>query len=117
MISDVLFEAIKQIREYQWGDGNPYGSSAEEIENVVAVMDALELLYECPFGFNEEHQALLDDVRAELKALTNSGVITARKRLLEWVQRERQMRKRAIQKKDARKGSVDFESTRTDLDE
>ncbi len=89
MISDVLCDAIDHIREYQRTLGR-----IEEVENIVAVMDAFVILSACPFGFDGEHQVLLDDIRAGLKDLKNSGAIAARKRLLDWVKRERRKRRK-----------------------
>lgn len=91
MISDVLCDAIEQIREYQRILGR-----REEVENIVAVMDAFVLLSACTDGYDDEHQALLDDLRAGLKDLKNSGAIAARKRLLDWVKRERRKNRKRL---------------------
>jgi len=91
MISDVLCDAIDQIREYQRKFGR-----RKEVENIVAVMDAFVLLSACPAGYDDEHQVLLDDLRAGLKDLKNSSVIAARKRLLDWVKRERRKNRKRL---------------------
>ena len=84
MISDVLSDAIEHIRE-----DLRFVGSREEVENIVAVMDAFVLLSACTAGYDDEHQMLLDDLKAGLKDLKNSSVIAARNRLLDWVKRER----------------------------
>lgn len=93
MISDVLHDAILDINKWQHSLPGVYGEYAEDIESVAGVMDALRAVFDSLVESNEEHQRLLDDIRASLKALANSDVIGARNRLMEWVERERLQQK------------------------
>lgn len=46
MISDVLFEAVKAIREYQRDLPNAYEADRERIDRVVEVMDELRAYFD-----------------------------------------------------------------------
>lgn len=85
MISDVLFEALVRMDDYQLEMRDIYDEFAAEIDVVKTIMKGLQMFFDAP----PEFEAQVEDIRAAIRAVDISGLVAAHQRLLTWVAEER----------------------------
>ena len=79
MISDVLADAVENVREYRRSYPVAYANLAQEIDNTVAVMDGLRTVLDAAPGILE---AEVEQIRAALRSLDVSPITTAKDHLV-----------------------------------
>jgi hypothetical protein len=89
MISDVLSDALSDIEEYQQDMPDAHAEVAAEISVVKTIMEALRIVLDAAPGQSEEFNKVLADVRASIRAVDLSRLVTALDRLRERVAEER----------------------------
>ena len=86
MISDVLFDARKEIEDYQ-ADGafsRHYEDLREEIEVVKELMEALQMRLDCVISILPESASHEDRFRAAMRQVNLAPVRAWKEALLEW---------------------------------
>ena len=87
MISDVLADAVRQIKRYQTSMPNTYDDWAVEIRNVTDAMAGLRIAIEAPP--DPETQRRVSPILAALRNMDTSEVATACKSVVAWAEKER----------------------------
>ena len=86
MISDILYDARKEIEEYQ-ADGAfywRYESLREEIGVVKELMEALQMRLDCVISILPESASHEDRFRAAMRQVNLAAVRAWKEALLEW---------------------------------
>jgi hypothetical protein len=86
VISDVLSDAINEMRDYQHEMPDSYADLGDEIGVVTTVMEALRICLDTPPVLSEEHGTLVEDLRLAIAKVDVREVQAARNRLLRFVQ-------------------------------
>jgi hypothetical protein len=86
MISDILYDARKDIEDYQAEGVFPrqYEGLREEIGVVKELMEALQIRLDCPMSFHPELAPYEDRFRAVIRQVDLAAVRAWKAALLEW---------------------------------
>ncbi len=89
MMSDVLFDALRRIEEYQKDSQKFYVGLEDEIAVVKTLMLALQTYLDAPPPLSVEHEAVIEGLREAIRKLDVSPVVAARDEMLEYVRKLR----------------------------